>query len=39
MASKIPESHFDILESVCFGHVATMRPDGLISVHPVSVNI
>lgn len=37
MASKIPESHFDILESVCFGHVATMRPDGLISVHPVSV--
>ncbi len=37
MGTKIPESHFDILESACFGHVATMRPDGMISVNPVSV--
>tara|TARA_B110000444_G_scaffold244373_1_gene263775 strand:+ start:453 stop:857 length:405 start_codon:yes stop_codon:yes gene_type:complete len=37
MKTKIPESHIDILESICFGHVATMRPDGMISVHPVSV--
>ena len=37
MVVKIPETHFDILQSLCFGHVATMRPDGMISVHPVSV--
>ena len=37
MKKTIPESHLDILEQPCFGHAATMRPDGLISVHPVSV--
>ena len=37
MSKTIPESHIDILELPCFGHVATLRPDGLLSVHPVSV--
>ena len=32
---EIPDSHKDILESKCFPHVATMRPDGKISNHPV----
>ena len=31
----IPESHRDILEAKCFPHVATLRPDGMISNHPV----
>ena len=33
----IPESHTYILEAKCFAHVATVRPDGMISNHPVSV--
>ena len=33
----IPQSHVDILESKCFAHVATIRPDGRISNHPVSI--
>ncbi len=32
---KIPASHIDILEAKCFPHVATMRPDGMLSNHPV----
>jgi len=32
---EIPASHVDILEARCFGHVATLRPDGRISNHPV----
>jgi hypothetical protein len=32
---EIPESHVDILEARCFAHVATLRPDGHISNHPV----
>ncbi|MCP4907109.1 MAG: PPOX class F420-dependent oxidoreductase [bacterium] len=31
----IPDSHKDILESECYAHVATLRPDGQISSHPV----
>ena len=37
MSKSIPESHLDILETPCFAHVATLRPDGMLSVHPVSV--
>ncbi|MCH2172514.1 PPOX class F420-dependent oxidoreductase [Myxococcota bacterium] len=33
--SEIPASHMDILEGKCFPHVATMRPDGMMSNHPV----
>jgi PPOX class probable F420-dependent enzyme len=32
---EIPASHVDILESKCFPHVATIRPDGMISNNPV----
>ena len=32
---EIPQSHVDILEARCFAHVATLRPDGRISNHPV----
>jgi PPOX class probable F420-dependent enzyme len=32
---EIPESHVDILDARCFGHVATLRPDGRLSNHPV----
>ena len=32
---EIPASHVDILEAKCFAHVATLRPDGMISNHPV----
>lgn len=31
----IPESHMDILRAKCFAHVATVRPDGQLSNHPV----
>ncbi|MBW2233114.1 MAG: hypothetical protein JRH17_22250 [Deltaproteobacteria bacterium] len=31
----IPDSHIDILDSKCYAHVATLRPDGRISNHPV----
>ncbi len=31
----IPDSHKDILDSKCYAHVATLRPDGRISNHPV----
>ena len=31
----IPDTHVDILESRCFAHVATVRPDGALSNHPV----
>ena len=34
---QIPESHTDILESKCSPVVCTIRPDGLISAHPVSI--
>lgn len=34
---KIPESHRAILDSRCFAHAATVRPDGRLSVHPVAV--
>ena len=33
----IPASHVDILESLCTAHVATIRPDGQLSNHPVSL--
>ena len=33
----IPESHRDILDAGAMGYVATMRPDGRMSVNPVSV--
>jgi len=33
----IPESHVGILEAGAMGYVATMRPDGRMSVNPVSV--
>jgi len=33
----IPTTHLDILDKPCFGHVATLRPDGMLSAHPVSV--
>lgn len=32
---SIPASHTDILDAKCFAHVATIRPDGMISNHPV----
>jgi PPOX class probable F420-dependent enzyme len=32
---EIPASYSDILEGKCFPHVATIRPDGMISNHPV----
>lgn len=32
---EIPASHTDILDAKCFAHVATLRPDGRISNHPV----
>jgi len=32
---KIPDSHMDILRAKCFAHVATVRPDGQLSNHPV----
>jgi PPOX class probable F420-dependent enzyme len=35
--AKIPETHFDILDKRCFGHVATLRPDGDLSCNPVSI--
>jgi PPOX class probable F420-dependent enzyme len=35
MLREIPASHVDILEAKCFAHVATLRPDGMISNHPV----
>ena len=31
----IPEGYKDILESKCFPHVATIRPDGMISNNPI----
>jgi PPOX class probable F420-dependent enzyme len=34
---EIPETHRDILESRGLSFVSTIRPDGLISTHPVSV--
>jgi PPOX class probable F420-dependent enzyme len=33
----IPASHLDILEAKGLSFVTTVRPDGLLSVHPVSV--
>ena len=33
--SEIPASHTDILDAKCFAHVATLRPDGMLSNHPV----
>ena len=37
MSAVIPESHHDIFEAGCYGHAATIRADGLISVNPVCV--
>jgi PPOX class probable F420-dependent enzyme len=34
-SKQIPASHTDILDSKCFPHVATVRPDGQLSNHPV----
>ena len=34
---EIPASHFDILDAKCFAHIATVRPDGRLSNHPVSL--
>lgn len=34
---SIPESHYDILDSLCSPVVCTQRPDGLMSAHPVSI--
>ncbi len=31
----IPAEYHDILESKCFSHVATIRPDGMISNNPI----
>jgi PPOX class probable F420-dependent enzyme len=31
----IPAEYHDILEAKCFPHVATMRPDGMISNNPI----
>jgi len=33
----IPATHLDIFDTNCMGYVATMRPDGRMSVTPVSV--
>ena len=33
----IPESHADILNSRGLSFISTIRPDGLVSTHPVSV--
>jgi PPOX class probable F420-dependent enzyme len=33
----LPRSCFDILERKCFAHVATLRPDGRLSNHPVGI--
>lgn len=35
--SRIPESHYDILESCCSPVVCTVRADGLLSANPVSI--
>lgn len=35
--TTIPESHFDILESKCSAIVCTVRKDGFLSAHPVSI--
>jgi len=35
--NAIPASHLDIVEAKGLSFVATIRPDGLLSVHPVSV--
>lgn len=35
--ATIPETHFDILESLCSPVVCTMRGDGLLSANPVSI--
>ncbi len=32
---EIPEAYYDILEAKCFPHVATIRPDGMISSNPI----
>lgn len=34
---QIPEAYFDILESKCFPHVATIRADGMISNNPICI--
>lgn len=34
---EIPASHIDILHSKSFAHAATVRSDGRLSVHPVTV--
>ena len=34
-STEVPEDFVDILNSKCFAHVATVRPDGLLSNHPV----
>jgi hypothetical protein len=35
--NTIPASHYDILESCCSPVVCTVRPDGFLSAHPVSI--
>ena len=35
--NAIPASHLDIVEAKGLSFVTTIRPDGLLSVHPVSV--
>lgn len=36
-APPIPAGHLDILTDRPIGHIATIRPDGRLSVHPVSL--
>lgn len=36
-ASEIPERYHALLASRCYAHVATVRGDGLLSVHPVAI--
>jgi PPOX class probable F420-dependent enzyme len=33
----MPERYCELLASRCYAHVATVRPDGLLSVHPVAL--
>lgn len=37
VTNTIPEAFHALLASRCFAHVATLRPDGLLSVHPVAI--
>lgn len=36
-APEIPARYHELLASRCYAHVATVRSDGLLSVHPVAI--